>query len=91
MRGRTTGLAVCAGAVLSGVLCFWGQGAAAPPIAPSPFGDLAVLQNEMIAQLKEVNAQLKDLNAYLHSGNVRVTILLPESSGPPAKEKETEK
>lgn len=88
MRRRAAGLAVCAGAVLTGMLCFWGQGAAAPPVAPSPFGDIAVLQNEMIAQLKEVNAQLKDLNGYLRSGNVRVTILLPETNGPPAKETE---
>ena len=73
-------LLVAANALVLCVLSFFQRGDAAPPTGNAPFANSIEQRLEIVAQLKDVNAELKELNSFLRSGNLKVTIMLPDKT-----------
>ena len=80
MKRSYTWTLLAANALVLCVLSFFQMGHAAPPATTQPFANSVEQRLETVAELKEINAQLKDINAFLRSGNLKVTIVLPDKN-----------
>jgi hypothetical protein len=68
------GMLLCLNVVAFCMLGFYGALSAQVPGVNPPFANALDQQNEIIAQLKEVNRQLREQNALLRSGGLQVVI-----------------
>ena len=70
----SAGVLLALNALLICVLGFYGALSAQAPQVNPPFASAIDQQNEIIAQLKELNRQVKEQNTLLRSGGLHVVI-----------------